>query len=414
MEPNLNSGLTALGYSPREAMFLRIVAMHSGVFLRRQFVAYTGAGQGQAAQALVAKLARSGHGRAITFGDKTVYQVTHKGLYRLLDIEDSNNRRARSGWMMKARLMALDFIIAHTDKHFLETEAEKIEFFRQHFGATREQLPRAIYPARSGTTGPAIRFFVEKFPIFVAVAAPDTRPDVAFSFVDDGQATVSSFAAFLHRHASLMSLVPRFRLFYLTDAEAKFPSARRQFERLLGGAVPPQASCEQGTLLRYFELMKRWQEGATRFSKDEFAELARLRRAYGALEYEALFERWQVASFSVFPALSGEPKNASLGGRFVPVLLPHDYGFLGDVRRLGRDAGSFLKSQPQSEARSDGKERQTAAVQEFNRLPKPQTEQATTQPETKPHAGSDPVVTGFATPASAGGQSFASPHMRSR
>src|SRR6185437_13520931 len=139
----------------------------------------------------------SGHGRAITFGDKTVYQVTHKGLYRLLGIEDSNNRRARSGWMMKARLMALDFILDHTDKHFLETEVEKIEFFHQYFGATREQLPRTIYPARGSGEGPAIRFFVEKFPIYVTAASPDHRPDVAFSFVDDGQATVSSFAAFL-------------------------------------------------------------------------------------------------------------------------------------------------------------------------------------------------------------------------
>lgn len=414
MESNANSPLTSLGYSPREAVFLRMVAMHSGVFLRRQFVAYTGAGQGQAAQALVAKLTKGGHGRGIGFGDKTVYQVTHKGLYRLLGIEDSNNRRARSGWLMKARLMALDFILGHTDKHFLETEAEKSEFFRQHFGATDEQLPRAIYPARSAGERPAIRYFVEKFPIFVAASAPDVRPDVAFSFVDDGQATISSFAAFLHRYGSLMKLVPRFRLYYITDAESKFSAARRQFERLIAGSVPPNGPGNQEALLRYFELLKRWQEGATRFSKTEFADLARLRRAYGGLEYEALFEKWLVNSFSVLSADSEGPQIAQASGRFVPALLPHDYGFLGDLRRMGWDAKSFPQSGPRSEPQSPSDGTHPTGVAAFNPRPKPQTGQPTKHPATKPHAGSDPVVTGFATPASAGGQSSAFPRARSR
>ncbi|MGH9487017.1 MAG: hypothetical protein ACRD04_05440, partial [Terriglobales bacterium] len=135
MNANAESVLTTLGYSPREATFLRIVAVHSGVFLRRQYVAYTGAGPGNAVQTLVTKLLSRGHGQAIPFGDnKSIYHVSYKGIYRLLGIEDSNNRRSRSGWLLKSRLMALDFILAHADAHFLETEQEKIDFFTKHFG----------------------------------------------------------------------------------------------------------------------------------------------------------------------------------------------------------------------------------------------------------------------------------------
>lgn len=410
------SVLTTLGYSPREAMFLRIVAVHSGVFLRRQYVAYTGSGPGNAVQTLVTKILSRSHGRAISFGDnKIVYHVTHKGIYRLVGIEASNNRRSRSGSLLKSRLMALDFILDHAEGHFLETEQEKIDFFTHHFGAKREQLPAVVYPARRiGGGRPTSHTFVEKFPILVALTAkPQASPDVAFSFVDDGQSTVSSFAAFLHRYRSLMNLIPRLRLFYIADAATKFAPAQRQFERLMSSGTVGSSTPQADTLLRYFELMKRWQEGATRFNSDQFAELAKLRRLYNGLEYDALFEKWQVASFSVFPPVVPPKASLSLAPKFVPTLLDHDYRFLGETR-IACDGDSHPRSTKLSLSRSPRPGPQTNAGGALTPTTETRTGQPAQQPTTKPHAVSDPVVTGFGTAESGGGQSSSFPQARDR
>ena len=402
--------LTTLGYSPREATFLRIVAIHSGVFLRRQYVAFTGGGPGNAAQTLVTKLVGHGHGRAIPFGDnKTVYQVTYKGIYRLLGIEDSNNRRSRSGWLLKSRLMALDFILAHADAHFLETQQEKIDFFSRHFGAKPEQLPVVLYLARHIGGGATNRSFVEKFPIFIAAgSSPEIKPNVAFSFIDDGQTTVSSFAAFLHRYSPLMALIPRFRLFYLADAPTKFIPSQRQFERLISG-TPGSVPSHPDALLRYFELLKRWQEGTTRFNRDQFAELSRLRRLYSGLEYDALFEKWLVASFSAFPPVVPISAAPPAGRQFVPTLLTNDYRFLGEAKS-GRDGKSHPRAGLQSAVRSPVTGRRTIAGRGVAASTETSTGQPPQQPATKPHAVSDPVVTGSGPT----GQSFAIPHARDR
>lgn len=415
MDTSAESVLTTLGYSPREATFLRVVAIHSGVFLRRQYVAYTGGGPGNAVQTLVTKLLSRGHGQAISFGDnKTVYHLTYKGIYRLLGIEDSNNRRSRSGWLLKLRLMAIDFILDHADGHFLETEQEKTDFFARHFGAKREQLPIVVYPARHTGPGATSRAFVEKFPILIAPgASPQARPEVAFSFIDDGQATVSSFAGFLHRYSSLMGLIPRFRLFYIADAATKFAPAQRQFERLVLGAASGSAPAQPDTLQRYFELMKRWQEGMTRFNSDQFAELARLRRLYSGLEYDALFEKWQVASFSVFPPVVPAKTPLSLAPKFVPMLLGHDYRFLGEAK-TGRGGDSHPRAATLSIARSPKPGRQTDAGRGVAPTTETGTGQPPQHPATKPHAVSDPVVTGFGPTGSGGGQSFAIPRARDR
>jgi len=53
--------LEALGYTPRQAQFLALVAVHGGYFLRRQFLASTGRAHGLAAVRFLE--------RAVTRGD---------------------------------------------------------------------------------------------------------------------------------------------------------------------------------------------------------------------------------------------------------------------------------------------------------------------------------------------------------
>jgi hypothetical protein len=59
--------LEMLGYTPRQAQFLVLVALHAGYFLRRQYVAFTGTPHGQAAVRFLAQcVAESMSGRCPT------------------------------------------------------------------------------------------------------------------------------------------------------------------------------------------------------------------------------------------------------------------------------------------------------------------------------------------------------------
>lgn len=334
--------LTTLGYTPREAAFLRMVAMHSGVFLRRQYVAFTAAGQGKAVHGFIAKLVTKRHGRPISYGDnQTLHHLTNKRLYRILGIEDSNNRRGRSDQTLKARLMALDFVIANAEAHWLETEAEKVAFFRQTFGASTDQLPAKTYLPNRSKAPACSRYFVEKFPIFVAGndastgfgTDPSAPPVVAFSFIDDGQVTVSSFSSFLSRYAPLMGLIPRFRLYYLTDTPTKFAPAERQFARLMAMGHGSDGGGQDHSAEQYAHLMARWQEGKSNFSSDEFAELARLRRLHAGHETEPSTPQTPIAP------TCPQPPSRVLGDReaaFIAFPLPNEYRFCGELRAARR------------------------------------------------------------------------------
>src|SRR5947209_5925828 len=54
-------GLTAFGYTVSEARFLYIVAMHSGYFTARQFLAFVDAKRGYRTRSLAQKLITQGH-----------------------------------------------------------------------------------------------------------------------------------------------------------------------------------------------------------------------------------------------------------------------------------------------------------------------------------------------------------------
>ena len=62
-------------------------------------------------------------------------------------IEKGNlrNRRRQSREMIHTRLMILDFIIAHPDEAYLETEADKIHYFTRGLGIPLTTLPARIY-----------------------------------------------------------------------------------------------------------------------------------------------------------------------------------------------------------------------------------------------------------------------------
>ncbi|MGH9477373.1 MAG: hypothetical protein ACRD1C_13770, partial [Terriglobales bacterium] len=402
MGSDLENPLAGLGYTPREAAFLRMVAMHSGVFQRRHFVEFAGAGDGKAVQVLISKLLGR-HGQAVAFGDnRFLYRLSQKAVYRALGIEDSNNRKGRSPALMKARLMALDLVLAHADARFLETEDAKVQFFTSQRGVASDALPRVDYPSRKGSSAPCRHWFVEKYPIFLTGNDPGLT--VNFSFVDDGQTTVSSFANFLRRYNSVLAAA-RFRLFNVTESTEAAATARRHFDHAWAQAVPPKSPAITEELLRYFVVLNRWNEGTTGFNRDEYAEFSRLRRAHIAPEYDALFEKWRAASPSARPTVvelskpleRGEraPETAS---RFEPFIIGGRYGFLSTVvpaparLRSSRSPRAAPPASPDAEKSAGG---QTLGPEGVKAPPEPGTDRVPRKQPGKTHAGNDPVMTGF-------------------
>ena len=60
--------LEGFSYTARQAHFLALVALHGGYFLRRQYVAFTGAAHGQAAVRFIGHTVAREHARAVPYG----------------------------------------------------------------------------------------------------------------------------------------------------------------------------------------------------------------------------------------------------------------------------------------------------------------------------------------------------------
>ncbi|MBK7929289.1 MAG: hypothetical protein IPJ98_17975 [Bryobacterales bacterium] len=147
------------------------------------------------------------HVKTAVFEHNThLYHLATRPFYTAIGQPDNRNRRERQPFTIKNKLMALDFVLAHRDKWFLATEQEKVEYFTRIVEVPLDRLPVKRYAAKA--SGPStIRYFVEKFPIFVA---PESG-EVAFCFVDEGLTTASKFETYLNEYRSLLSAIPKFR-----------------------------------------------------------------------------------------------------------------------------------------------------------------------------------------------------------
>jgi hypothetical protein len=120
--------LQELGYSPREAAFLCLAALHNGFFLRRQYLGFVEADRGRADDQFVTRICNHGHVRIITGKARIlVYHLCSRPFYRAIGKGENRHRRMRPMCAIRAKLMALDYVLAHPGVHFLATEEEKVD-----------------------------------------------------------------------------------------------------------------------------------------------------------------------------------------------------------------------------------------------------------------------------------------------
>ena len=193
--------LAALGWSGREAEWLALVALHSGVFTRSQCGAYFEAGDdrkpaGRFVRALVKKQLASEDERAIFPGGARAVLLTGKPIYRALGIPDVRHRRGKDATtqVLMRRVLSLDYLIDRPSLGWLPTEANKVQRF-EALGIDRGTFPYRLYGPHGKPQIP--RYFAFKLPIAV------DEQTATFVYVDAGQSTDSELRAWGVAHAPL-------------------------------------------------------------------------------------------------------------------------------------------------------------------------------------------------------------------
>jgi hypothetical protein len=287
--------LLALGYTEDEAHFLYLAATHSGYFSTRQYLQFTGAKSGDKSMAFTQKLLGKGHATArLLLRNGRVYHLFSRLMYRAIGLENLRNRREHSVEHIRTKLAILRFVLAHLDYRYLETEAEKVDYFCGKLQISRVLLPAKRYSGaiRQKSTD---RYFVDKFPLFFA---PQTSspPVVTFSFVDPGLLSLASFETHLLAYSSLFSGLPALRFVYIATRAAHFESARKLFLTMMRSAPNTDPDDE---VLRYFTLRQLWEaKQYGRLSNEDIEFLNRATKRFDDAPTDIRYRQWTLGRVS--------------------------------------------------------------------------------------------------------------------
>ena len=276
--------LAALGWTGREADWIALVALHSGVFTRAQWCHFFGGANREAARvfvrALIEKKLAIEDERAIFPGGARAVLLTGKAPYRALGIPDVRHRRGKDATtqVLMRRVLSLDYLIERPTLGWLPTEADKVHRF-EALGIDRGTFPYRLYGPHGTPQIP--RYFAFKLPIAV------DEHTATFVYVDAGQSTDSELRAWGVAHAPLWAAL-RARTFAVhvvavgtsIEAEERAAPVLRRWTRDGDGQAAPDPA------------------GPTKADPEIRQELARLRHALSTGSRQLLREwgGWEQAA----------------------------------------------------------------------------------------------------------------------
>ena len=188
--------LAPLGWTGREAEWIALVCLHSGVFTRPQFCRYFDAGRKRAYRFVKTLIDRKEAVESewpVVNGAGKSCRISSKPIYRALGVENIRHRRKAGAPVIMRRLLSLDFVLEHPGMNWLPTEGEKVEFI-EGLGVHSNLIPRRIY---YGAVRAQKRYFALKLP----VAGGDKT--VTFAYVDPGHVTAVELNSWGAAHGPL-------------------------------------------------------------------------------------------------------------------------------------------------------------------------------------------------------------------
>jgi hypothetical protein len=281
--------IQSLGYTEEESRFLYIVATHSGYFVRRQILAFTGTSWCKWPHRFTSKLESRGH---VTWREYQelggVYHLCSRTLYRRIDRDNLCNRLRHATEFIRTRLLLLDFILANTAHNYFETEHAKVHFFCDELGIPKQALPAKTYKGFSPE--PVLCYFVDKFPLFCDFPADSSSPVVTFSYVHPGLTSLVGFARHLNAYTPLFRHLAGFRFLYIAPCPVYFLRAEQCFRSLVCAPLEEEVPKD---LARYFRLRAAWE--AKQFGKvssDEIEWLNQANQRFKGPGIERLYAAW--------------------------------------------------------------------------------------------------------------------------
>ena len=246
--------LAEFGWTGRQAEWIALVCLHSGVFTRAQWCAFLRDHPEQARRGVRALIEQGLAREDTTPGVGRIGRVCRifsRRLYRTLGAEDIRHRRITSPEVLLRRLLSLDYVLERAGLAWLPTEPEKVRSFEQ-LGIPRKRLPQRVYRGAAGETR---RYFALKLPIALEADR------AVFVYIDPGHWTDKGLRSWGAAHRGL------------------WEALRRK-----GRAVQVVAVArEDGALERAEKVLRRWAEGTgtkTRSNDPSAArEYARIKRA---------------------------------------------------------------------------------------------------------------------------------------
>ncbi len=284
--------LRIFGYTEEEARFLCLVATHSGYFVARQFLGFTGARWGKRATRFCNKLRARQHARTYRLAQGgTVHHLFSRRIYRQIGHENLHNCREHELDYIHAHIAMLDFVLGHLDLRYLATEPGKVSYFSTELGIAAHHLPSKAFSGRH-TVEPAIRYFVDCYPMFHPASSSEPRV-VTFTYLQGAETNLVRFAHHLRMYLPLFRELPEFRFLFLAREDAHFAKACELFHDLV--AIPLQPNPAED-LLRYFAIRKAWDLGNyTSLTEEDliFRNLAKER--FRGTRFERFYHAWKVA-----------------------------------------------------------------------------------------------------------------------
>lgn len=279
-----------LGYTEPEARFLYVVATHSGYFTMRHYLAYAGISRGKRSMAFGQKLLKHAHATIRDYmGTGSVFHLFSRLVYGPIAKDNIRNRRRHSFDYIRVRLVQMDFLLENPEYDYLESESDKVHLFCESLAVPKDVLPAKVYEG-GARSDPTIRYFVDKFPLFLAVPIAGALPVVTFGYVDSGTGSLGSFVAYLAAYQGLFRHLKSFRLLYIAPRTTEF---RRAEDRFRSSVKQPLESDVSMDLLHYFTIRRKWEkhEYVVPVTAD-FEFLNEARRRFRSERFENLYHAW--------------------------------------------------------------------------------------------------------------------------
>jgi len=292
--------LTALGFTPRQARFLAIVALHSGYCVRRQYQTFAGIQSGRNVYEFFNGLVT--RGLAVPISGRAdrgcIYHLHARGLYRAIGEEHNRNRRPVSAAHITRKLMLLDFVLSQPTATWYATEREKVALFAVDFQLPLDVLPRRLFRA-DGAGADTMRFFIHKLPIFVPADATP-RPHFVYLATSD---SAPEFAAFLRDHEALLHALGTWTVVVVSQRQR--PSLDGMFHRF---AHAPPGARVTADLEWFFERRRIVESGdLARVSVGDLQRYRELRRRYDTAAVHATYAAWLTSGAAALTALAQTP-----------------------------------------------------------------------------------------------------------